>query len=69
MNEARQTRPAAGAAAPLAPPARAGVGAKSHMPETLFYEKIVPALLIFLGLLMLGLVVLGFAVIFGYVRF
>jgi len=56
MTDARQTKPVA-------------ARGKSHMPETLFYEKIVPALLILLGLVMLGLIVVGFAVIFGYVRF
>lgn len=44
----------------------AALRAKSHMPETVFYEKIVPALLIFLGLVLLGLIIFGFAVMLGY---
>jgi len=56
MSDNRQAKPAT-------------LRAKSHMPETLFYEKVIPALLIFLGLVTLGLIVFGFAVILGYIRF
>lgn len=42
--------------------------AKSHMPETIFYEKIVPALLTLLGVLMLVLILLALSVILGYVK-
>ncbi len=55
MNDDRQAKSAA-------------MRAKSHMPDTTFYEKIVPALLIFLGVLMFALIVFAFAVIFGYIR-
>jgi hypothetical protein len=55
MNDDRQSKSAA-------------MRAKSHMPDTTFYEKIIPALLIFLGILMFVLIVFAFAVIFGYIR-
>jgi hypothetical protein len=42
---------------------------KSHMPETLFYEKIVPALLIFMGIVMSVLVLIALAVMLGFVNF
>lgn len=42
--------------------------ANSHMPETIFYEKIVPALLTLLGVLMLVLILLALSVILGYVK-
>jgi hypothetical protein len=45
------------------------VRAKSHMPETLFYEKIVPALLISMGIVMSVLVLFALAVLLGFVNF
>lgn len=62
MNDDRQ------ASTPLAPPGRAGLRAKSHMPDTLFYEKIVPALLILMGVVMLVLILFALAVILGFVN-
>jgi hypothetical protein len=45
---------------------RSALRAKSHMPETLFYEKIVPALLIVMGVVMFVLILLALAVVFGF---
>jgi TRAP-type C4-dicarboxylate transport system permease small subunit len=56
MNDGRQIRSAA-------------ARAKSHMPETLFYEKFVPALLIFMGIVMSVLVLIALAVMLGFVHF
>ena len=56
MNDSKQIRPA-------------GRRAKSHMPETLFYEKVVPALLIFMGVVMSVLVLIALAVLLGFVSF
>ena len=41
---------------------------KSHMPDTVFYEKIIPALLILMGVIMVLLILFGLAVLLGYVR-
>lgn len=46
----------------------AALRTKSHMPDTVFYEKIVPALLIFMGILMFALIIFAFAVIFQLVK-
>ena len=43
--------------------------AKSHMPDTVFYEKIIPALLIVLGLALVALIIFGVAVLLQYVKF
>ena len=43
--------------------------AKSHMPETLFYEKIVPALLISMGIVMFVLILFALAIMLGFVNF
>jgi hypothetical protein len=43
---------------------------KSHMPQrSVFFEKIVPILLVALGMIMAGLVLFAAGVIFGIVRF
>ncbi len=43
---------------------------QSHMPaDSVFFEKIVPVLLVLMGLLMLGLVLFAAGVIFGLVHF
>jgi hypothetical protein len=39
------------------------------MPETHFYEKVVPALLIFMGVVMLVLILFALAVLLGFVNF
>ena len=49
-------------------PEPAAMRAKSHMPETAFFEKVVPALLVFMGILMLALIAFAFSVLLGYVR-
>ncbi len=43
--------------------------AKSHMPDTVFYEKIIPALLVVLGLALVALIIFGVAVLLQYVKF
>jgi hypothetical protein len=50
-------------------PEPAALRAKSHMPETAFYEKVIPAMLIFLGIVMLALIIFALAVLLGYIRF
>ena len=43
---------------------------KSHMPQrSVFFEKIVPILLVVLGMIMAGLVLFAAGVILGIVRF
>jgi hypothetical protein len=43
---------------------------KSHMPQkSLFFEKIVPILLIIMGIIMVALVLFAAGVILGVVRF
>lgn len=43
---------------------------KSHIPDNSFlFEKIVPALLILMGLIMLGLILFAAGVVLGYVHF
>lgn len=40
------------------------------MPEnSVFYEKIIPAALVFLGIVMVGLIVFSVAIIFGWIAF
>ena len=42
----------------------------SHMPaDSVLFEKIVPALLVFMGLLMLGLILVAVGVLLGIVHF
>jgi hypothetical protein len=43
---------------------------KSHIPDNSFlFEKIVPAVLILMGLITLGLMLFAAGVVFGYVHF
>lgn len=43
---------------------------RSHMPkESFFFEKVVPALLVVMGVVMLGLIVFAAGVLFGLVKF
>ncbi len=51
-------------------PEKAGPRATSHMPEdSVFFEKIVPVLLIVMGVLMAVLVLFAAGVLLGIVRF
>lgn len=44
--------------------------AKSHIPQnSILFEKIIPAVLIFLGVIMLGLILFAMAVLLGIVHF
>ena len=52
----------------LSQPKPAALRAKSHMPDTVFYQKIVPALLMFMGIVMLALMAFALSVILGYVH-
>ncbi len=43
---------------------------QSHMPEnSLFYEKVIPILLIVLGIVMVALIVFAAAVLMGVIKF
>ena len=43
---------------------------KSHMPQhSVFFEKVIPILLVILGMIMAGLVLFAAGVILGIVRF
>ena len=43
---------------------------KSHMPQnSVFFEKIVPVLLIILGIIMLGLMLFAAGVLLGFIHF
>ena len=43
---------------------------KSHMPQrSVFFEKVIPILLVMLGMIMAGLVLFAAGVILGIVRF
>jgi len=43
---------------------------KSHMPEnSLFYEKIIPALMIMMGIITLALIIFAAGVLLGFVKF
>lgn len=43
---------------------------KSHMPkDSLLFEKVIPALLVALGVVMLGLMLFATAVLLGFVNF
>ena len=43
---------------------------KSHIPENSFlFEKIIPAALIFLGMIMLGLILFAMSLLLGIVHF
>ena len=41
----------------------------SHIPKSVFYEKIVPVLIIGLGIVMIGLMVVAVGVLLGFVKF
>ncbi len=48
----------------------AGLRQKSHMPsDSVFFEKVVPVLLVIMGVVMVGLVVFAAAVLFGWIQF
>jgi hypothetical protein len=48
----------------------APLGGKSHMPSnSLFFEKVVPALLILMGIVMVALVLFAAGVLLGIVHF
>jgi hypothetical protein len=43
---------------------------RSHMPDnSLFFEKVVPALLVLMGIVLVGLVLFAAGVIFGIIHF
>lgn len=42
---------------------------KSHMPRSMFFEKIIPILLVVMGLVMTALVLFAVGVLLGIVRF
>ncbi|MBE7433656.1 MAG: hypothetical protein HS100_07050 [Anaerolineales bacterium] len=43
---------------------------KSHMPkDSFFFEKVVPASLVFMGLVMLGLIIFAAGVLLGFIKF
>ena len=43
---------------------------KSHMPpDSIFYEKLVPILLLFMGVIMTGLILFAGGVLLGLVKF
>lgn len=43
---------------------------RSHMPkDSFFFEKIVPASLVFMGIVTLGLIVFAAGVLLGFVKF
>jgi hypothetical protein len=46
------------------------IAKKSHIPDnSILFEKIVPALLILMGLITLGLILFAAGVVLGYVHF
>jgi hypothetical protein len=43
---------------------------KSHMPEnSILFEKVMPALLVLLGMITLGLILFAASVVFGFIQF
>jgi hypothetical protein len=46
------------------------VEGKSHIPKhSVFFEKVIPALLILMGIITVGLILFAAAVLLGFVRF